>query len=65
MFDSLVEKYSFPVPEPSYNATHPLRIYSIDGYYHRVDHENDPETFNDFDASLFWINQVERRAGLS
>eukprot|EP00657_Telonema_sp_P-1_P004699 TRINITY_DN21090_c0_g1_i1.p1 TRINITY_DN21090_c0_g1~~TRINITY_DN21090_c0_g1_i1.p1 ORF type:complete len:143 (+),score=29.86 TRINITY_DN21090_c0_g1_i1:72-500(+) len=53
MFDGLVEKFSFPKPEPSYTLDHPLRVYTIDGYYNQIEPPG-KYSFKDFEATLFW-----------
>merc|ERR1712086_663022 len=57
--DSVVCKFAFPAPEPSYDADRPLRLYDIDGKFYRIkpQHPWQP-TFADFDAELLWVQHV-------
>ena len=57
--DSVVCKFAFPAPEPSYDADRPLRLYDIDGKFYRIKPEHPWQpTFADFDAELLWVQHV-------
>ena len=78
LFDQTVTKFSFPVippqqlgrhspptlqiPEPSYDAVQPLRNYTADGVFYRIDTEFNPEPFSQFQAQLLWLDNHTGRA---
>lgn len=57
MFNGLVTKFCFPVPEPSYTADWPLRIYTIDGYYNEIDPPG-KYSYQEFEANMFWAGDT-------
>jgi len=54
MFDATVEDNAFPLPEPSYDAQRPLRVYGLDGKFYRLRAET-PHSFQEYDTDLFWL----------
>ena len=52
MLSGIQRKLLFPVPEPSYCEDHPLRDYTIDGWFAHI--PGGKMSYLDFKAKLLW-----------
>ena len=60
--DTIACKFAFPVPEPSYDADRPLRLYDIEGWFVKIKQEDSWQpSFADSSAELLWVEHVCKR----